>query len=678
MTQDVLPLIRPSLPLLIIDTILSHLTHPSPTRRRSTLLVLFFSIPTILFLLHLLSPTSPPLPTPHSREAFELSSSHYTPLPPTAQQLANHARLTSLIYSRRNSSIPSRPYTQHALKHDNHKSGTPVTAVLLNWKRLKGVKLNVEWLSTKPFIREIIVWNNFQGYDLTHRDFNLSSPASGLSPPVLRIFNSPSNTHDLSKHLACSLASNAHCYFQDDDWFNPYLDSMFTKYLECCSGGRDGEGVGARIVTSTIPWIAWEQRKWRVENHRINLHTGFTWLGTGSFFPRRFSTNFLSQQSYLSQLSLSHPTLDLTLSESETLVSDMFFSIWTNSYPEQWSTELVEIDVEGGEVGWSKSNGIDQWTVVYENLLKAYRILSVALLESPNSPNSPFPSTPPDTLFPSSHSRAPCSNDECIFITNLSPFPSPSSIDPIFNDKIRSQSTSNGWFNQNKISGQRKGLGLENGFDPFLIPSLKSYEQLWDSLPPTQIQFPSVESFISHHSWHFAVDSISSTCFDSSSTSSSGGLRPLDYFGLSFLKGRVVRVVEIEGVGLGGVVSWDEEDEVIERGEEGWVVMTKRWNGGGGWEPRQLVSSARVTRLDQGRERVSFELVEIKTPTTYTDDPERGNYEVMEEGEVRVGKLKLVRIGKGRAGGKARWTGRREEDEGKLSVCGWKVDGWEV
>ena len=44
-----------------------------------------------------------------------------------------------------------------------------------------------------------------------------------------------------------------------------------------------------------------------------------------------------------------------------------------------------------------------------------------------------------------------------------------------------------------------------------------------------------------------------------------------------------MRRVEIEGEGLGGVVSWDEEDEVLERGEEGWVVMTERWNGGGGW-----------------------------------------------------------------------------------------------
>ena len=165
-----MPLLRPSLPLLIIDTILSHLTHPSPTRRRVTLLLLFLSLPTFILILHSLSSASSPSLTPSPpRETYEATSASYIPLPPTPKQLANHARLTSLIHSRRNSSIPSQPYTQHALKHNNHKSGTPVTAVLLNWKRLKGVQLNVEWLSTKPFVREIIVWNNFQGYDLTHR-----------------------------------------------------------------------------------------------------------------------------------------------------------------------------------------------------------------------------------------------------------------------------------------------------------------------------------------------------------------------------------------------------------------------------------------------------------------------------------------------------------------------------
>jgi len=324
----------------------------------------------------------------------------------------------------------------------------------------------------------------------------------------------------------------------------------------------------------------------------INLHTGFTWLGTGSFFPRRFSSNFLQQQSYLSQLSLVHPSLDLILHESETLVSDMFFSIWTNTYPEQWSVELVEIDVEGGEVGWSKTEGRDQWKIVYENLvclpldlsssptddrdqkqLKAYRILTVALLNSPDSPTSPFPSISADTLFPESHSRAPCSNDHCLFITNLSPFPSPTEIDPIFNDAINSQQKS-GWLGGKK---KEKGLkGLTGGFDPYKITHLKEYEQLWSLLADAS-PFPSVEAFLSS-SWHHSVDSLASTCFTSHRP-----LQPLDYFGLTFLQGRVVRRVEIEGEGLGGVVSWDEEDEVLERGEEGWVVMTERWNGGGGW-----------------------------------------------------------------------------------------------
>ena len=65
-------------------------------------------------------------------------------------------------------------------------------------------------------------------------------------------------------------------------------------------------------------------------------------------------------------------------------------------------------------------------------------------------------------------------------------------------------------------------------------------------------------------------------------------------------------------------------------------------------------------------------MVPIETPTTYTDDPERGNYEVWEEEEVRVGRIKLVRIGKGVVG---KWTGRKVE---RLSVCGWNVDGWEL
>lgn len=49
----------------------------------------------------------------------------------------------------------------------------------------------------------------------------------------------------------------------------------------------------------------------------------------------------------------------------------MFFSLWTNSYPEQFSNDLIPIDVEGGEVGWSRGSGVDQWKVVYGNIVSS-------------------------------------------------------------------------------------------------------------------------------------------------------------------------------------------------------------------------------------------------------------------------------------------------------------------
>ena len=80
------------------------------------------------------------------------------------------------------------------------------------------------------------------------------------------------------------------------------------------------------------------------------------------------------------------------LERDQTLVSDMFFSLWTNSYPEQvrsraiprvvacltaiqMPNDLVPIDVEGGEVGWSRGEGIDQWRVVYTNIVRTSYVI---------------------------------------------------------------------------------------------------------------------------------------------------------------------------------------------------------------------------------------------------------------------------------------------------------------
>lgn len=74
-----------------------------------------------------------------------------------------------------------------------------------------------------------------------------------------------------------------------------------------------------------------------------------------------------------------------------------------------------------------------------------------------------------------------------------------------------------------------------------------------------------------------------------------------------------------------------------------------------------------------------FELIPITTPTTFTDDPSRGTYELKESGVVEIGKIKLVRIGGRRTRrGFKKEEGEEQEEEEPFVLCGWNLDGWEV
>ena len=75
----------------------------------------------------------------------------------------------------------------------------------------------------------------------------------------VRVLNSPGNLHDMGKHFACSMATHTTCYFNDDDWLNPYIDAMYAKYVD------QGAGRSRRITTNTMPYIAWESRRWRFD-----------------------------------------------------------------------------------------------------------------------------------------------------------------------------------------------------------------------------------------------------------------------------------------------------------------------------------------------------------------------------------------------------------------------------
>lgn len=191
---------------------------------------------------------------PSFEQRFARSRLKPVPQPQTIEQRDQELSLLDFIANRRSA------YIENADRLDELARSTasaresadlqPVTAVILSWKRRRGLGIVLKHLATTPFLREIIVWNNNVDVYLDQEELqsDLGSDDEDLIMPTLRIVNAPSNLHDLAKHYACSMSSFEHCYFNDDDWLNPRIDSAYSKYLD------DG---AHRIVTNTMPYIAW-------------------------------------------------------------------------------------------------------------------------------------------------------------------------------------------------------------------------------------------------------------------------------------------------------------------------------------------------------------------------------------------------------------------------------------
>ncbi|KAK4054526.1 hypothetical protein OIV83_001020 [Microbotryomycetes sp. JL201] len=689
LAQDILGRVPASVPVLVVDSVLAALTHPSAWKRRLALLVtLSLYAATLHAILSARTGTyspssraraSTPRRTRHqiALDSLDSEAAAYTPEQPSALQAANLARLTDLVNSRQ-SSYPSKLFGDKALAVGSSRV-VGVTAVLLHWKRKKGLDLVISHLSSYPFIREIIVWNNRPGVNLKSSDFNVRPHPSGLLPkPKLRIFNSPSNVHDAGKHFACSLASYPHCYFNDDDWLNVHMDAQYSHYLECCAGKDKG-----RIVSNTMPIIHLEHRRWRFENQAVDMHTGFTWLGTGSFAPRQFSIRFLQQQG-------AAPVL---LTRQQSMLSDMYFSLWTNTYPEQMPNNLVPIDVEGGEVGWSRGADVDQWAVVYGNILDAMRKLFDTLsLDHPDLSPDPFPAADPP---PESDVRAPCANDGCLFTTSMSPFPPPSAL--TFPVKQQRSWLASLMFGRRKdrndvattrrlrhTSGNLLRRDIGPGFDPWDIQHIHEHEQKFrDVLPGEQMwDWPSDEWWTNNGSWHLAVDGKGQdTCWESWKNPDKD-----DYFGLSFVIPRFIRKIRIIcSPDLAHIVSPAHAHRVGDH--DGWQVFTSRDDTLKEWEPRQLVGTPLVKTkpLSNNLVQVEFTLEPIlstelhpannylnrRLREEFQDDGDAGDLEgdfmIDSNGdhveEVGVEKLKFVSSGAERQ---------------RVKVCGFEFDGWEV
>jgi hypothetical protein len=123
----------------------------------------------------------------------------------------------------------------------------------------------------------------------------------------------------MGKFTACAVASYDKCYFQDDLWLNPYLDSLYTH----------SQRYPDHFIVNSRPVNYIDYKKWRFMNKELSLHTGYADLRYGAFISRKKVQTFLSQLSSqgLEAYKLQH--------------ADIYFSIWLNQYPYMISNPLL-------------------------------------------------------------------------------------------------------------------------------------------------------------------------------------------------------------------------------------------------------------------------------------------------------------------------------------------------
>ncbi|KAG0333713.1 hypothetical protein BG004_000725 [Podila humilis] len=335
-----------------------------------------------------------------------------------ARTEAEREAVVKNILQTRKSAYSFSDFTEEGLVLPENEHLLPATAILLGWKRLEGLRLIVSYLARYPYIKEIIVWNNNMDVRLTNDDFQFDGQYG--PQPELVVMNGGDNLHDLAKYMSCSLAKYEHCYFQDDDWLNTHMDSLYSNFLNSPN----------LIHTSTLPMIQIEHRRWSFTNEEIKMHTGFSWMGTGSFIPRAKTQRLLEQAA------------SGNLAKDRTKVVDMYFSIWTNQYPYQLINGLTALDQKNG---WSTEGVSDHWAIVFRNMLDAASRLYSALKANPEiSEKDYFPRDEELPLVKDRHAKSPCHNDKCLFKSSIDPFPDPKEV--VFNDDLQSIDDQNNKF----------------------------------------------------------------------------------------------------------------------------------------------------------------------------------------------------------------------------------------
>jgi len=171
-------------------------------------------------------------------------------------------------------------YEQAKLQENEIENEYDLTAVLLHWKRLEGVRKTLRYLLHTHLFKQIIIWNNNPRINLTFHHLIRNNH----SKKFIRIINSKKNLKDEAKYRACTRAKTRACFYVDDDWnVSHYLRSLIASF-------RSDPNL---LHSVTDAYTFYTNLVWTYFDSEIDLHSGFSWIGCGSVFLRQHAKKHL-------------------------------------------------------------------------------------------------------------------------------------------------------------------------------------------------------------------------------------------------------------------------------------------------------------------------------------------------------------------------------------------------
>ena len=286
-----------------------------------------------------------------------------------------------------------------------------LTAIVLHWKRLLGVKHAIRRLLDSHLFKELIVWNN-------NPEINLAVDAivpANYSSTFIRVINSKENIKDEAKYRACCEAKTPACYYADDDWdTSDYIRSLVASF----------HSDPTRLHSVTDAGTYYTNLMWSYFDPQIDLHTGFSWIGCGSVFLREHAQRHLQLlHHYLEKdPSMTNKTIAVNRRESTSFLdllhfSDVFFSLWLNDVPTQLNAHIRELpDAHSGP---SFSSTAEFLNLQYRSSVSAIRILEKALRLNQSNSSVSF-TRQQNRIFPT-YVKSPGPKNSFIFYSNVLP-----------------------------------------------------------------------------------------------------------------------------------------------------------------------------------------------------------------------------------------------------------------